>query len=135
MSPFQPGARSQGRGNSGVFPPGGREVQVLDSFGLEGMPNECGGIYKTHRPRINMCLPPLSWQTYDITYYPARPAADGKKGTPACYHIVHNGVTIHEKLILGGSRKGGLSFQDHGNPVSYRNVWIVKTKAAAKEPK
>lgn len=128
MSPFQPGARSQGRGNSGVFPPGGREVQVLDSFGLVGKPNECGGIYKSHSPRVNMCLPPLSWQTYDITYHPAKPAADGKKGEQAYYEVVHNGVTIHEKMKLGGSRKGPLSVQDHGNPVSYRNVWIVKNK-------
>jgi len=128
MSPFQPGARGQGRGNSGVFPPGGREVQVLDSFGLAGMPNECGGIYKTHRPKVNMCFPPLSWQTYDITYHPARPPADGKPGSPAYYEVVHNGVVIHEKMVLGGSRKGGLSFQDHGNPVSYRNVWIVNLK-------
>ena len=128
MSPYRPGARGQGRGNSGVFPPGGREIQVLDSFGLAGMPNECGGIYKTHRPRINMCLPPLSWQTYDITYHPATPGADGKKGEQAYYKVVHNGVTIHEKIKLGGSRKGDLSFQDHGNPVSYRNVWIVTGK-------
>ena len=130
MSPFQPGQRSQGRGNSGVFPPGGREVQVLDSFGLAGRGNECGGIYSNDRPRINMCFPPLSWQTYDITYHPAAPAANGKKGQEAYYQVAHNGVIIHEKLNLGGSRKGGLNFQDHGNPVSYRNVWIVKTKAA-----
>ena len=128
MSPFQPGARGQGRGNSGVFPPGGREVQVLDSFALAGKPNECGGIYKSHSPRVNMCLPPLSWQTYDITYRPATPGVDGKKGEQAYYKVVHNGVTIHEKIKLGGSRKGDLSFQDHGNPVSYRNVWIVKNQ-------
>ena len=134
MSPFQPGQRGQGRGNSGVFPPGGREVQVLDSFGLAGMPNECGGIYSSHRPRINMCFPPLSWQTYDITYHPAAPAADGKKGEQAYYEVVHNGVMIHKKVKLGGGRKGALSFQDHGNPVSYRNVWIVKATAAAALP-
>lgn len=121
-SPFQPKARSQGRGNSGVFPPGGREVQVLDSFGLEGLPNECGGIYKNYPPRPNMCLPPLSWQTYDITYH-APPTG------PAWYKVVHNGVTIHEKVELGKSRSGGLSLQDHGNPVAYRNIWIVVEKA------
>ena len=118
-SPFMPTARSQGRGNSGVFPPGGREVQVLDSFGLEGMPNECGGIYKSHSPAVNMCLPPLSWQTYDITYDP------GKDGKPASYKVVHNGVVIHEKIELGKARTGDLNLQDHGNPVAYRNIWIV----------
>jgi hypothetical protein len=119
-TPFMPAARSQGRGNSGVFPPGGREVQVLDSFGLEGLPNECGGIYKDFPPAVNMCLPPLSWQTYDITYTPA------KEGGPASYKVVHNGVVIHEKVDLGKGGGGGLSLQDHGNPVSYRNIWIVQ---------
>ena len=98
------------------------EIQVLDSFGLDGMPNECGGIYKTNRPAVNMCLPPLSWNTYDITY---SVSPDGKA---AWYKVVHNGVTIHEKLPLGKPRTGGLSLQDHGNPVAYRNIWIVQTK-------
>jgi len=122
-SPFMPKSRSQGRGNSGVFPPGGRDVQVLDSFGLEGLPNECGGIYKSHSSKVNMCLPPLSWQTYDITY---NVPADGKG--PAWYTVVHNGVTIHEKLELGRPRSGGLNLQDHKNPVSYRNIWLVPLK-------
>jgi len=127
MSPFQPTARSQGRGNSGVFPPGGREIQVLDSFGLEGKPNECGGIYKSHPPRVNMCLPPLSWQTYDVEYHPGGKGADGKN-EPAWYKVVHNGVVIHEKLNLGRARTGTLNLQDHGNPVSYRNIWFVVRK-------
>ena len=129
-TPFQPPARGQGRGNSGVFPPGGREIQVLDSFGLEGLGNECGGIYGDRSPRVNMCLPPLSWQTYDVEYHPAEP---GKKGSEqAWYKVVHNGVTIHEKVPLGGSRTGGLNLQDHGNPVAYRNIWFVVGKEAAK---
>jgi len=118
-SPFQPKARGQGRGNSGVFPPGGREIQVLDSFGLDGLPNECGGVYKTNAPIVNMCLPPLSWQTYDITYNPG----DGKE--QAWYWVVHNGVAIHKKLQLGKPRSGPINLQDHGNPVAYRNIWIV----------
>ncbi|MHC4742689.1 MAG: 3-keto-disaccharide hydrolase [Planctomycetota bacterium] len=122
-SPFQPTARGQGRGNSGVFPPGGKEIQVLDSFGLDGLPNECGGIYKTHAPAVNMCLPPLSWQTYDITYNPG----DGKK-EQAWYKVVHNGVVIHEKHLLGKPQARQLNLQDHKNPVAYRNIWIVLGK-------
>lgn len=118
-TPFLPTARGQGRGNSGVFPPAGREIQVLDSFGLEGLGNECGGIYRGHRPKVNMCLPPLSWQTFDVTY---QPQADAK---PATYTIRHNGVVIHDKLSLGRGRTGALSLQDHGNPVAYRNIWIA----------
>lgn len=125
-SPFQPTARGQGRGNSGVFPPGGREIQVLESFGLAGEPNECGGIYKSHRPAVNMCLPPLSWQTYDVEYHPATKA--GGKSSPAWYKVIHNGVVIHEKVPLGPTRTGPLNMQDHGNPVSYRNIWFVLGK-------
>jgi hypothetical protein len=69
-----------------------------------------------------MCLPPLSWQTYDITYTPA------KDGEPATYKVVHNGVVIHEKVDLGRGGEGGLSLQDHGNPVAYRNIWILLEK-------
>jgi hypothetical protein len=138
MLPYRPDARGQGRGNSGVYQVGQYETQVLDSFGLDGMDNECGGIYQKARPKLNMCLPPLSWQTYDIEFTKAETDASGKKTKPAILSVRHNGVPIHENLELtgptGGARNepegtpGAIVLQGHGNPLQYRNIWIVEKK-------
>lgn len=133
-TPFMSEARGQGRGNSGVYLQGRYECQVLDSFGLEGKDNECGGIYSIASPQLNMCLPPLAWQTYDIDFTAARYEGD-KKVKNARVTIRHNGVVIHNDLELThgtpgykpeGPGKESLFLQDHGNPVVFRNVWSVE---------
>ncbi len=58
MLSFMPNARGQARSNSGCYMQGRYEVQMLDSFGLSGEYNECGGIYETRKPNVNMCFPP-----------------------------------------------------------------------------
>lgn len=138
QTPFMPTARGQARGNSGVYLQNRYEVQVLDSFGLAGKDNECGGIYSVAAPRENMCYPPLAWQTYDVDFTAARFDVDGKKTKNAVATVRHNGVVIHENLELpkvtpGGAPQetpadGPLQLQDHGNPVRFRNIWIVEKK-------
>ena len=137
-TPYQPAARGQARGNSGCYLQGRYEVQVLDSFGLEGKNNECGGIYETRDPDVNMCLPPLAWQTYDIDYTAARYDNSGAKTANARITVRHNGVLVHENVELPkatraspvkeGPEPGPIYLQDHGNPVHYRNIWLVEKK-------
>jgi hypothetical protein len=140
MLPFKPNARLQGRGNSGVYNQHRYEVQVLDSFGLLGYDNECGGVYTKHPPLVNMCYPPLSWQTYDIEFKAAR-YKDGQRVSKAVVTVKHNGVLIQDHFEIDGPTGGGkkenpdddiqtgpLYLQDHHNPVAYRNVWIVEKK-------
>lgn len=125
-TPFQPGARSQGRGNSGVYLHGKHEIQVLDSFGLEGKDNECGGFYGSKPPSVNMCFPPLTWQTFDVEFK-SEPADPATKKAKARVTVFHNGVKIHEGIELP-SGQGHLHLQNHGNPVFYRNIWVVELK-------
>lgn len=136
-TPFMPQSRGQGRGNSGVYVQGRYEIQVLDSFGLAGEDNECGGIYKQAKPAVNMALAPLTWQTYDIDFIAAKFDAAGVKTADAVLTLRHNGVVIHDKLALklspGGDPKeaatpGGFHFQNHGDPVAFRNIWVVEAK-------
>lgn len=135
MLPYRPEGRGQGRGNSGLYHVDHYETQVLDSFGLDGKNNECGGIYTKAAPLVNMCLPPLAWQTYDIDFTNSV-AENGKKVKNARLTLRHNGTVIHDNLEIngptGGSRSepegtpGPIKLQGHGNPLQYRNIWIVE---------
>lgn len=134
-TPFMPTATGQARGNSGVYIQRRYEVQILDSFGLEGEFNECGALYRQTPPDINMAFPPLVWQTYDIWFTPPQFAADGTSKTAnARITVLHNGMPIHWHREItaktgGGQQEGPqplpIQLQDHGNPVVYRNIWIV----------
>jgi Domain of Unknown Function (DUF1080) len=140
--PFKPKARGQERGNSGVYLQRRYEIQVLDSFGLTGDKGECGAIYQQTPPAVNMCFPPLSWQTYDIDFRAARYDADGAKTADAVVTVVHNGVKVHDKADIkkqtgyGDKEKdspGVLNLQNHGNPVVFRNVWMVVGEGGDKD--
>lgn len=140
-TPYQPAARGQGRGNSGIYHSGRWETQILDSFGLDGRDNECGGIYSIAQPRLNMCLPPLAWQTYDVTFTAATFDAAGKRTAWPRITVRLNGVAVHEDLELAKDfttaaplsqplmgPDGPVFLQEHGNPVVFRNIWIVPGK-------
>ena len=59
---------------------------------------------------------------------------NGKVTAPGQCTIKHNGVVIHQDLALattpgGGQanqKPGALFLQDHGDPVRFRNIWIIK---------
>ena len=130
-TPYMPVEEGQKRGNSGVYLQGKYEVQVLDSFGLFPLQdNDCGGVYKVKAPLGNATLPPMQWQTYDVTY------VEGSGARPPRITVVHNGFTILERGEVpmqltdkgtGGGTSGGgfLMLQDHGNPVEFRNIWAL----------
>lgn len=132
--PYMPYATGQARSNSGVYLQSRYEVQVLDSFGLEGVENECGGLYKQKRADVNMCFPPLSWQTYDIAFVAPKFDDEGKKIKNAFITVLQNGVPVHQDYSIiaktGGGKQEGpelfpIKLQDHSNPVRFRNIWIV----------
>lgn len=139
QTPTMPAARGQARGNSGVYVQGRYEVQILDSFGLESQNNDCGALYRQRPPTANYCLPPGSWQTYEIEFRAARFDAAGKKSAPARITVWHNGFPIHCQQELTGKTGAGaaegpeprpIKFQDHGDQVRYRNLWILERPAS-----
>jgi hypothetical protein len=140
-TPYMPKARGQGRGNSGVYHSGRWETQILDSFGLEGRDNECGGIYSISKPRLNMCLPPLTWQTYDVDFTAAKFDETGKRTAWPHITVKLNGIIVHENLALAKdfttsapmntpltAPNGPVHLQNHDNPVVFRNIWIMPMK-------
>jgi hypothetical protein len=133
--PYMPHARGQGRGNSGVYLQSSYEVQILDSFGLKGEFNECGSLYRQRAPDVNMCFPPLTWQTYDIDFRSPRFDEDGNKIANARLTVYHNGVPIHNDVEIPTKTGAGAAesptlrptkLQNHRDPVVFRNIWLIE---------
>ena len=137
-TPAKVEGEGQGRGNSGIFFMGQYELQVLDSYNSKTYSNgQAGSIYKQHIPLVNASRKPGEWQTYDAIFTAPAFNADGTVNAPARITVFHNGVLVQNNVVLKGAtayigqpaykkhaEKESLTLQDHGNPVSYRNIWI-----------
>ncbi|ANH79829.1 hypothetical protein A8C56_01530 [Niabella ginsenosidivorans] len=137
-SPEKIKGEGQRRGNSGIFLPGRYEIQVLDSYQNPTYVNgQCASIYKQYSPLVNACRRPGAWQTYDIIFRAPRFFRNGRLKSAARVTVIHNGVLVQNHVKIKGATtfignpeyvahpvKQPLGLQDHGNAVSFRNIWL-----------
>lgn len=130
---------SQGRGNSGVFFGYNRyEIQVLDSHENKTYADgSAASIYGQYPPLVNASRAPGEWQTYDIIWTAPRFDDEGALVSKAYVTVIHNGVLVQNHVEFTGAdpwigrpayhahpERLPIAFQDHGNPVRYRNIWV-----------
>jgi hypothetical protein len=123
-----------GHGNSGVYLHGDYEIQVVDSYGDKPHPgSSCGAIYWQSAPLVNASLPTGKWQSYDVIFRAPKYDAKGKLKEKAILTVIHNGILVQNHfasdatpggLTANFKNTGPLWLQNHGYPVSYRNIWI-----------
>lgn len=132
----------QARGNSGLFLAStgvgsGYEIQILECADNKTYANgQAASIYKQHIPLVNACAAAGEWQTYDVIWTAPRFGADGSLASPAYVTALHNGVLVHNHAPLQGASvyigkpsylphgPAPIKLQDHGDAVSFRNVWV-----------
>ncbi len=135
--------KGQSRSNSGVFFMGRYEVQVLDSYTDDNYQTnstyadgQAASIYGSHPPMVNACREAGQWQSYDIAFLKPVFDDDGNVVRKARITVFHNGVCVHNNLEIEGTTShkvkaryrphgdGPIGLQDHGNPISFRNIWV-----------
>lgn len=133
------GLEGQGRGNSGVFLQERYEIQILDSYKNETYPNgQAASVYKQSIPLVNASRGPGVWQSYDIIFQSPKFDDAGALIKPAHVTVLHNNVLVQNHVEIKGPTAwighppyeahgcAPLRLQDHGNPVSFRNIWVRK---------
>ena len=139
----------QSRGNSGIFMQALFEIQMLDSWENPTYVNgQAGSVYHQYPPLVNASRPPGEWQAYDIFFKAPIYNRDGELESPAYITLIHNGVLVLNHVEILGSTfpevpeyravcepyeiqktmdctgKLPLLLQDHGQVVSFRNIWL-----------
>lgn len=124
-TPAEVKGNGQGRGNSGVFIDGFPELQVLDSYNNKTYPDgQAAAFYKQRPPLVNASRGPGLWQSYDIVIQRAK-VENGKVTSRATITVKHNNVLVQDHLEFPNPvQTGNLKFQDHLNPVRFRNIWF-----------
>jgi len=129
----------QDRGNSGVIIQGNYEVQILDSYSNRTYRNgQAGAVYMQYAPLVNPSRKEGEWQTYEIIYTAPRFKDSATYFTPPRITVIHNGVLIQNNVSIQGPTvfpgipqyiikehgDGPIQLQQHGNPTTFRNIWI-----------
>jgi uncharacterized protein (TIGR03000 family) len=161
--PDIPDAEGLDRGNSGIFLQGLYQVQILDSYGRPADVTSCGALAGAVAPRVNVSKAPGVWQNFDIEFWSPlcerrRILRSPRLGVgpdyytlgslrvvePARFTVHQNGVKIHDRVkisrevgtpALAGNpcEPGPIVLQGSGQPVQFRNIWLVQDGGRAED--
>jgi hypothetical protein len=91
-----------------------------------------------YAPLVNPSRKEGVWQTYEIIYTAPRFKDSGTYFTPPKITIIYNGVLVQNNVAIQGPTvspgipqyiikehgDGPIQLQQHGNPTTFRNIWI-----------